>query len=104
MEAEVEQPNKRPWASRGEGRRWLAVAAYLVLLGLTFATITDRRLLLFTVSVLLALMGLTLFRPQAEGVPTPWQRPADLAAEAASVAAPGDVAGASQEQDERLAP
>ncbi len=83
--AATEAPGERARDPHGrdaavEKRRWLAVAGFLGLLVLTFATITDRRLLLFTVSVLLVLMGLTLFRRQAEDVPAPWHRPADLAA------------------------
>ncbi|MGH9535331.1 MAG: hypothetical protein ACRD2E_10770 [Terriglobales bacterium] len=53
------------------------MAAYGLLLILTFATITDRRLLWFSVTVLLALLALTLFRAEAEGVPAPWNRSAD---------------------------
>ncbi len=70
-------PQAAAVARRREIRRWLAVAAYGLLLALTFATITDRRLLWFSVTVLLVLLALTLFRAEAEGVPAPWNRAAD---------------------------
>ncbi|MGH9526424.1 MAG: hypothetical protein ACRD2F_07105 [Terriglobales bacterium] len=72
---------ERSGGPRGETRRWLAIAAYGGLLILTFATITDRRILWVTVSVLLVLMVLTLFRHEAEGIPAPWRRAADVSLE-----------------------
>ena len=58
-------------------RRWLAIAAYAVLLGLTFWTISDRRILLVAAGVLVAFMGLTLFH-KCQPAPVPWGRAADM--------------------------
>jgi hypothetical protein len=58
-------------------RRVWALSAYAVLLGLSFATISDRRLLLMSVALLLVFMGLTLFHERREA-PTAAGRAADL--------------------------
>jgi hypothetical protein len=80
-------------SSRFEMRRWLAIAAYGLLIGLTFWTITDRRILLFAVGVLVALMALTLFH-RFEPAPSPWNRSADLGEDPDAISNESGVRGA----------
>ena len=72
------QQSGEPRRRQGALGKSAAMVMYAVLLGLSYATLNDARLRLFSVAVVLAFAVLTWFHG-SKPAPPPWGRPADLA-------------------------